>query len=85
VNKPMMELVHCLQRPHNTEKTVHLGDAPSPPYLLLFLRYKKKAPPVAEPSQRLIPLDLSLGADAEYNAFDACRRTGGGSVSSLCG
>jgi hypothetical protein len=34
--------------------------------------HEKKAPLVAEPSQRLIPLYLSPGADAEYNACNTC-------------
>jgi hypothetical protein len=32
----------------------------------------KKAPPVAEPSQRLMPLDLRCYAAAANNACDAC-------------
>jgi hypothetical protein len=42
---------------------------------------RKKAPPVGGPSQRLIPLDLSLGARAEDNACDGacCLQTGGDS------
>jgi hypothetical protein len=47
--------------------------------------HKEKAPPIAEPSQCLIPLDLSLGggsggAHAVRNAYDACGRLGGGNV-----
>ena len=45
---------------------------------------RKKAPQGAEPSQRLIPLDLSLGAHAVDNAFFCAGSADGGSAASLC-
>jgi hypothetical protein len=49
------------------------------------MRYhEKKAPPVAEPSRDLTPLDLSrrsVGVRAADNAFGACPRTCGGNAS----